>query len=273
MVLLGASVPAQFTSSTTLVEVYATVTEASGRPVRGLTQADFEIVEDGTPQIVSNFAAGDFPLRVALALDRSFSMAGRPLEATQRAARAFLSALRPEDESVILGIGSEVTTVADATLPRPQQAAAVQALDPWGTTRLHDAIIQAIDATDAARGRRAVVIVSDGDDRYSEASPGAVLTRARRANVLIYPVSLSKTRPPLFAELSTVTGGRSFHLRDLKALDGTLTTIASELREQYLLGYSPTRPMTSGQNEWRSITVRVKRPGFTVRARDGYYVK
>lgn len=273
VVVLAASAAAQFTSSTTLVEVYATVTDPSGTPVRGLTQADFEVIEDGTPQTVSNFAAGNFPLRVALALDRSFSVAGQPLEATKRAARAFLTALRPEDESVILGIGSEVTTVADSAVPRPQQAAAVQALDAWGTTRLHDAIIQAIDATDAARGRRAVVIVSDGDDRYSEAPAGAVVTRARQANVLIYPVALSKTRPPLFAELSTVTGGRSFHVRDLKALDGTLTAIVSELREQYLLGYSPSRPLASGRDEWRSIAVRVKRPGLTVRARDGYYVK
>ena len=241
--------------------------------MRGLSQADFEVIEDGTPQTVSNFAAGDFPLKVALALDRSFSMSGPPLEATKRAARAFLSALRPGDESVILGIGSEVTTIADATVPRAQQAAAVQAFDAWGTTRLHDAIIQAIDATDGTRGRRAVVIVSDGDDRYSEAPAGAVVARARRANVLIYPVALSKTRPALFAELSTVTGGRSFHVRDLKTLDGTLTAIASELREQYLLGYSPTRPLAAGDEKWRSITVRVKRPGLTVRARDGYYVK
>ena len=81
------------------------------------------------------------------------------------------------------------------------------------------------------------------------------------------------TRPALFAELSSVTGGRSFHVRDLKALDATLTTIAAELREQYLLGYSPSRPFTAGGEEWRSITVRVKRPGVNVRARDGYYVK
>jgi Ca-activated chloride channel family protein len=273
VILLAAGPAAQFTSSTTVVEVYATVTDASGRPVRGLTQADFEVIEDGATQNVSNFAAGEFPLRVALTLDRSFSVAGPQLEASKRAARAFLNALRPADESVILGIGSEVTTVADAAVPREQQAAAVQALDAWGTTKLHDAIIQAIDATDAARGRRAVVILSDGDDRYSEAPAGAVLTRARRANVLIYPVALSKTRPALFAELSSVTGGRSFHVRDLKALDATLTTIASELREQYLLGYSPSRPFTAGGEEWRSIVVRVKRPGVNVRARDGYFVK
>jgi Ca-activated chloride channel family protein len=206
-------------------------------------------------------------------VDRSFSVAGRPLEAIRKGARAFLTALRPGDESVILGIGSEVTTVADASVPRAEQGSAVEKLDAWGTTRLNDAIIQAIEATDAARGRRAVVIVSDGDDRYSDAPPGAVVERARRANVLIYPVAIAKTRPPLFAELSTVSGGRSFHVADLNTLESTLTTIAAELREQYLLGYSPTRPLVPGGDEWRAITVRVKRPGLTVRARDGYYVK
>ena len=271
--LLAGGASAQFTSSTTVVEVYATVTDASGRAVRGLAQADFDVIEDGAPQAVTNFTAGDFPLHVALTIDRSFSVAGPPLEATKRAVRGFLSALRPTDESVILGIGSEVTVVADASVPRERQAAAVQALDAWGTTKLHDAIIQAIDATDAARGRRAVIILSDGDDRYSEAPAGAVLTRARRANVLIYPVALSKTRPALFAELSSVTGGRSFHVGDLNRLDATLATIASELREQYLLGYSPSRPFVTGRDEWRSIIVRVKKPGLTIRARDGYYVK
>jgi Ca-activated chloride channel family protein len=272
-VLAIAASAAQFTSSTTVVEVYATVTDKSGRSVRGLTQADFEVLEDGTAQTISNFAAGDFPLRVALAIDRSFSVAGRQLDASKRAARGFLNALRPEDESVILAIGSEVSTVAEASVPRAQQAAAVEAVDAWGTTKLHDAIIQAIDATDGARGRRAVVILSDGDDRYSDTPAAAVVTRARRANVLIYPVAVAKTRPPLFAELSSVSGGRSSHVRDLRTLDATLTNIVSELREQYLLGYSPTRPFTAGRDEWRSITVRVKRPDLNVRARDGYFVK
>ena len=271
--LLAGTAHAQFTSSTTVIEVYATVTDSSGQPVRGLSQADFEVLEDGTPQTVANFVAGEFPLRVALALDRSFSVAGRQLDSVKRAARVFLNALRPSDESVILAIGSDVTTAADASVPRNRQDAAVQALDAWGSTRLHDAIIQAIEVTDTPRGRRAVVIVSDGEDKYSEATPTAVVNRARQANVLIYPVALARNRPPLFAELATVTGGRSFHVRDIKTLDATMTTIATELREQYLLGYSPTRPLSTGKNEWRSITVRVKRPGLTVRARDGYFAK
>jgi Ca-activated chloride channel family protein len=86
-------------------------------------------------------------------------------------------------------------------------------------------------------------------------------------------VALGRARPPLFAEIATLTGGRSFHARELRGLDQTLATIAAQLREQYLLGYSPSRPPVSGSNEWRSISVRVKKPDVSVRARDGYHVR
>jgi Ca-activated chloride channel family protein len=264
---------AQFTSAVNVIEVYASVVDAKGQPIRGLRAQDFEIEEDGEPQKISAFTAGDFPLTVALALDRSFSMAGKPMSIVKGAARAFLEALRPSDEAVVIAIGSQVTVLAHAQTPRADQIAAVDGLSAWGTTALYDSIIAAIDTVDGARGRRALVVLSDGDDRYSEAGAAEALTRARRSNVMVYPIALGKTRPPLFAELSTLTGGRSFHARELEGLDQTLRTIAEQLREQYLLGYSPTRPPVSGANEWRSITVRVKRPGVTVRARDGYYVR
>ena len=263
----------QFTSSVNLVEVYASVVDASGQPVRGLTAGDFEVLEDGAPQKISAFAAGDFPLTAALALDRSFSMAGPPLATVKSAARSFLTALRPQDEAVIIGIGSQVDVLAQAGDARPDQLAAVERLSAWGTTALHDAIITAIDTVDGARGRRALVVLSDGDDKYSEASAADAISRARRSNVMVYPIALGKTRPPLFAELATLTGGRSFHARELKGLDETLRTIAAQLREQYLIGYAPARTPVSGANEWRSITVTVARPGVSVRARDGYYVQ
>ena len=268
------SLGAQFSTATTAVEVYVSVSDASGQPVRDLTQADFEVLEDGAPQRVSAFAAGAFPLRVAVAIDHSFSMAGPPLAASKRAVRSFLGVLRPSDESVVLGIASRVSVISPPAVTRERQSADVDALTAWGTTPLHDAVIHSIDATDAASGRRAVVIISDGDDRYSETPPGAVIERARRANVLIYPVALGKVHPTLFGELAAVSGGRSFHVRDPRRLDETLRAVASELQQQYLLGYSPVRPFVqAASNEWRRITVRVKRPGVTVRAREGYYVR
>ena len=264
---------AQFTSGVNLVEVYATVVDAKGEAVEGLKQADFEVRENGEPQTIAAFAAGDFPLTVALALDRSFSMAGERLATAKAAVRQFLGELRPEDEAAIVAIGSEVEVAAPLSTDRPQQIAALDRIDAFGTTGLHDAVIRAIEITQAGKGRRALVLLSDGNDRYSTASAQAALEAARKSDVMVYPIALGRTRPPLFAELATLTGGRSAWVRDSKALGETLGALARELRRQYLLGYTPARPPVAGSGEWRSIAVTVKRPGLRVRARDGYLVK
>jgi Ca-activated chloride channel homolog len=263
----------QFRSGVNLVEVYASVTDAAGQPVRNLARDDFEILEGGEPQALSTFTAGDVPLSVAVALDRSFSMQGTRLTLSRAAARSFLEELRAADEAMIVAIGSQVEVLAPLSRDRQAQLAVVDRLDTFGTTGLHDAIIRSIDAIQSATGRRALVLISDGDDKYSEASAAAALQRARESDVMVYPIALGARRPPLFAELSTLTGGRSYHLRDGKGLPDTLRNIARELREQYLLGYTPSRPILAGANEWRSITVRVKRPGVQVRARDGYVAR
>lgn len=273
--VLAAAAPsqAQFTSGVNVVEVYASVTDARGEPVKGLTRDDFEVRENGQFQEVSAFTAGDFPLAVAVAIDRSFSMAGQRLELAKAGARAFLGELRLRDEAMVIAVGSQIEAVAPLSTDRSQQTAAVLRLDAFGTTGLHDAIISAIDAVQPAKGRRALVLLSDGDDRYSQASAEAALERARRADVMIYPIALGKARPALFAELATLTGGRSYHITDPNRLPETLRAIARELREQYLLGYTPRTPIVAGSDEWRSIAVTVKRPGVQVRARDGYLVK
>jgi Ca-activated chloride channel family protein len=263
----------QFTSGVNLVEVYASVTDSKGNPITNLTQADFELRENGEVQAISNFGAGEFPLSAAIAIDRSFSMTGTRLSLARSAAQAFLGELRPQDEAMILGVGSTVEILAPLSTDRAAQRAAINKLDAFGTTGLYDAIIHAIDDVQPAKGRRALVLLSDGDDRYSQASAADALDRARRSDVMIFPVALGAVRPPLFAELATLTGGRSSHARDGAALADTLRTIARELRQQYLLGYTPTRPPVAGSNEWRSITVTVKKPDAHVRARDGYLVK
>jgi Ca-activated chloride channel family protein len=264
----GAAAP-QFSSGVSAVEVYVAVTDANGEPIRDLAVSDFQVLEDGQPQAISTFFAGDFPLTVAIGLDRSFSVAGERLEVLKRAATSFLEALRPEDAVMLLRIGSTVDTVTDRAAVR----GAIAETDAFGTTALHDAVVAAIDAVDASRGRRALVLMSDGNDRYSRASSADVLARARAANVIVYPIAFGRDRPALFAELATLTGGRSFSTRNARELTGIVQAIARELRFQYLLGYSPSRPLTAGANEWRSIEVKVARQGTRVRARDGYLVK
>src|SRR5688572_13050881 len=263
----------QFSSGVSVVEVYATVTDKRGQPVTGLDREAFSVRENGEPQPISTFAAGEFPLSVAVAVDRSFSMTGDRLAAAKSGARIFLGALRPADESMLIAVGSTTDVIATLSRHRPEQLEALNRLDAFGTTGLYDAIVTALDAIQPARGRRALVLLSDGSDRYSRATAAEVLERARAADVLIYPIAIGRSRPQAFAELATLTGGRSFHLRDARTLPETLRRIAGELRNQYLLGFSPSRPIVAGSNEWRSIAVAVRRPGTAVRARDGYMAK
>ena len=189
-------------------------------------------------------------------------------------ARTFLGELRPTDEAMIVAIGSEIGSRWRRCRPIARRSSAPwRDLKPWGTTGLHDAIIKSIDAIQAAKGRRALVLISDGNDRYSTAPAAQALDRARRSDVMVYPIAVGRTRPPLFAELATLTGGRSFQPKDAGELNTVMRTIASELRHQYLLGYTPSRPIVAGEEQWRAITVRVNRGDVTVRARDGYLSK
>ena len=199
-----------------LVEVYATVTDAKGEPVTGLRREDFEVYEDNQIQDVSAFAAGEFPLTVALGVDRSWSMAGDKLRLAKQASQSFLRALKPDDRSMVVAISSDAEVVAPLTMDRLNQGRAIAALDPWSTTALHDGIIAALDRLEPEPGRQALVIFSDGADRYSKASAAQVVERARRSNALIYPIAFGRERPPLLAELAVVTGGRSFLLRDVR---------------------------------------------------------
>ena len=261
---------AQFSSQVQLVEVYATVTDAKGEPITGLTRDDFEVYENNQIQDVSTFAAGEFPLTVALGVDRSWSMAGDRLKLAKQASQSFLRALKPGDRSMVVAINSDAEVVAPLTMDRFNQGRAIEALDPWSTTALHDAIIATLDRLAPEPGRQALVIFSDGTDRYSKATAAQVVERARRSNALIYLIAFGRERPPLLAELAVVTGGRSFLLRDVRDLDKTLADVARELRYQYLLGYTPSDPFEKDHPEWRSIRVVLKKPGVRVRARDGY---
>ena len=275
--VLAAAVAAQepaprFSAGVQLVEVYATVTDARGDPVQRLTRDDFTVTEDGQPQTITAFAAGEFPLSVALGVDRSWSMAGQPLRLARQAAQAFLRQLRPGDRSMVLAISNQADVIAPMSEDRAAQIRAVGELDPWSTTALQDAVIVALDRLELETGRQALIVFSDGVDRYSQARPADVLERARRSNALVYPMAFGRSRPPLLAELAVLTGGRSFLLRDARELEPALAAIARELRHQYLIGYVPSLAAAPGTREWRSIAVSVKNQpaGTRVRARDGY---
>jgi len=261
---------AQFRSGVNLVEVYATVTTQSGEAVTDLGPEAFVVREEGVLQVVSTFAAGDLPLAVALAVDHSWSMAGRRLDTARAAAHAFLDELQPGDELMLLAVGSDVETAAPLSADRPAQHRAIDALGPWGSTRLYDAVVTGLRRIGAASGRRALVVLSDGADRSSTATADEVVEAARRSDVLVYSVALGDAAPPLFARLAGLTGARTWHVERVEELAPAFRAIARELRRQYLLGYTPRPAPASG---WRRLSVEVKRPGLAVRARAGYYAR
>lgn len=263
----------QFSTRVTQVEVYATVTGPDGRAVKGLTERDFVVLEDDKPQTITTFTGGDFPAAVALAIDRSFSMRGAPLTLARTAGRAFVSGLKPNDRAMVLSISGDVDVLSPLGTDKAAALKALETLDPWGTTSLNDALIRSLDLLEGETGRRAIVVLSDGVDRYSKARNGEVVDHARLSDVLMYPIAIGRVRPALFAELATVTGGRSFHIRDPKSLQPTLQAIDADLRAQYLLGYEPPEATSEEDGDWRSVTVRVIRPGVRVRARSGYSAK
>ena len=96
--------------------------------------------------------------------------------------------------------------------------AAIDRLDAWGTTPLYDATLAALDAIQPAKGRRALVLLSDGTDRYSDTNAADLVDDARQRDVLVYPIAIGPARPPVFAELAAATGGRSFFAREPREL-------------------------------------------------------
>src|SRR5262245_2320461 len=165
---------AQFSSGVQLIEVYATVTDAKGELLTGLRQSDFQVFENDQPQEISAFAAGEFPLTVALGVDRSFSMAGEPLRLAKLASKTFLRQLRPGDRSMVVAIGNDAEVIAPLSNDHEGQALSIGGLDAWSTTALNDAVIAALDRLEPEKGRQALVVFSDGVDRYSRATASDV---------------------------------------------------------------------------------------------------
>jgi Ca-activated chloride channel family protein len=137
---------------------------------------------------------------------------------------------------------------------------------------LYDATVDAIEAIRPVGGRRALLLLSDGDDRGSQTSGLDLVDRARLSDVLVYPIAIGRKPVPLFAELAAATGGRSGVVRDSRQAAEVAATIARELRFQYLLGYTPSVSRQTGAR-WRSIQVEVTRSSARVRARDGYQAR
>jgi len=255
----------RFSSAVEAVRVDVLVT-AGGKPVRGLTAGDFEVLDNGVRQTV-DVAAFAQPLNVILALDMSASVAGARLSDLQRAIRMVLGDLRGGDRAALLQFSHMVTLAADLTGDVERVGSVVDRLTGRGETALVDGAYAALLLGEQDAGRSLVMIFSDGLDTSSWLTPGAVVSIARRSDVVAYAVSTGGPAPPFLRDLAETTGGRSIDLSSTKALSETFVGILDEFRGRYVLGFTPQGTARGG---WHRLQVRVKGRSVSVRARPGY---
>ena len=255
-----------------VVQIAAVVTDDNGRFVRGLTQADFKIFDDGTPQVITNFAAEHVPLELVAAIDVSSSMRDA-LPQVRTAAKAFLAGLEPRDQVTLLGFNDNIFTLARRSTDQAARVRAIDRIAAWGGTALYDVIVHALDVLGRQPGRRSVVIFSDGDDQSSRTPIETAVARAEASDATVYAIGQgravgSRDLQKLLQRLSNISGGRAFFPDDPSKLPGIFDEILQDMRNQYLIAYPPPGNMRSGA--WHQIRVEAGGGKYHVRARQGY---
>jgi Ca-activated chloride channel family protein len=273
--------PSRITLDVNRVNMLFTVSDKKGRFVTDLTKTDFEIIESKRPQSIIEFTAeADLPLRLAILIDTSNSIRDR-FKFQQEAAIEFVnSVMRPQDRAVVVSFDTGAELVADLTSDNNKLAAAIRGLRPGGGTALFDAIFFAcrdklMQDQPQHKFRRAMVILSDGDDNQSRYTRDQALEMAHKADVAIYAISTNITRiqsdgDKILKYLSLETGGLTFFPFKVQDLAQSFENIANELRHQYNVLYRPDPVKTDGL--YHTVDIKVKgRKDLVVRARKGYY--
>jgi Ca-activated chloride channel family protein len=268
--------------STELVAVPVTVTDAQGNHVPDLVEENFRVYEDGRLQPITLFHRGDMPLTIGIVVDRSQSMRGKG-DTLTAAVSTLLESARPDDELFAVTFHDTVALAQQGgqvfTSDPGALAAAAAAISPGGRTALYDGVAEGLRQLALGHSQRtALVVVSDGGDNASRHTYAEILALARRSGAVIYGIGLMGTPPAtededgrLLSRLCKDTGGIAYFPRSVVETVAVSSQIGSELRNQYLLGFSPSG--RSGRNPFRRITVRVDDRGrapLSARARAGY---
>jgi VWFA-related protein len=264
-----------------LVNLLCTVTDKSGRFLTALNKEDFTIYEDGKPQEVRNFLREvNLPLKIALLIDVSESVMSK-LKFEQEAATRFLySILRDKDRALLVEFDSGVTLLQDFTNNVNKLAKQIKTVRAGGGTSLNDAIYHVCEQKLLEeKGRKAIILISDGSDTTSQYSFDAALEMAHRAEVTVFAISTNKTEyfglginkggDRVLTQLTEETGGQVFFPSKLDDLDEAFKRITDALRSQYSIGYVSSNPKKDGR--YRTITVKPADKGLRVRHRKGYY--
>jgi len=275
------SPPTQFSSEVTRVNMLFSVTDKHGRFVTDLTQNDFEVTENKKPQKILEFTSeSDLPLRLAILIDTSNSIRDR-FKFQQEAATNFInSVVRKQDKAMVVSFDTAAELVTDLTSDTQVLENGVRGLRPGGGTALYDAIFFACKEKLSRdqpmyKFRRAIVILSDGDDNESRYSRDQALEMAQRADTVLYTISTNITHietdgDKVMRYFAEETGGASFFPFEASDLNQSFENIANELRHQYNLFYRPEPLKNDGLYHKVQIKVK-KRRDVIVRARKGYY--
>jgi len=265
---------------TNIVVVPVTVTDWADRPITGLVRSAFSVFEDKIEQKVAYFSSEDAPLSVGIVFDCSASM-GYKLGKSREAVARFPDVSNPADEFFLITFSSRADLVVPFSRSTEKIRDGLSVARSGGRTALLDATYMALHYFKQARNaRRALLIVSDGgenDCRYNQRELRIIL---RESDVLIYAAGIyeeiaplankdSFDGPALLTELAEETGGREFAAGDSRDLPKLVAMIGRELRDQYVLGYTPTNHEADGK--YHRIQVRVKRHGTHLSWRPGYY--
>jgi Ca-activated chloride channel family protein len=257
------------------VELPVLVLDSDGKPVEGLHEDEFDVSEDGVKQTVSFFARQeDLPIRLGLVIDTSGSME-KTLPEVQRVVVGFLrNLLRPRDRAFVEAFNDRATMLEGFSADFGALERAMIALRADGETALYDAAVYGLFQFSGVRGRKAMIILTDGDDNASRMDFDKTMDYARRSGVTIYtvgidlPITKVGIRSHLM-RLARTTGGEAFFLSRGAGLQPVYERINRELRSQYLLAYTSTSE--AAPDVFRKIAVKVKRPKLEVRTISGYY--
>ena len=270
------------TVDVTRVQLLFTVSDKRGRFVNDLSKNDFEVFEAKKPQSIVEFTAeSDLPLRLAILIDTSNSIRDR-FRFQQEAAIDFINTVvRPrQDKAIVVSFDTAAELVADLTDDTDQLTRAIRGLRPGGGTALYDAIFFAcrdklMQEQPRHKFRRAMVILSDGEDNQSRWTREQALEMAHKADVVVYSISTNITHittdgDKVLKYFAEQTGGLAFFPFKAQDLAQSFENIANELRHQYNALYRPEPLKTDGL--YHSVDIRVKnRKDLVVRARHGYY--
>ncbi len=283
--LAGGAAPS-FRVDTTLVVIPVAVTDSLNRFVLGLQKEDFHLSEDGVEQTLAQFSGEDAPLSIGLVFDESGSMDFK-LRTSRDAVAQFLKTLNPDDEAFLVEFSDKAKLSVSLTSNTADIQTALKNAQVGGLTAMLDAVNVALAEMKRAKNpRKAIVIVSDGGDNNSKYTAAEIESLVREADVQIYAMGVFEPTfslravpprkfpgPKLLSEIATQTGGRAFAAALSSDLPAVAARIAVELRNQYVLAYTPKNSEKDGS--YRKVEVKISQPpGITpvkVHWRLGYY--